>query len=73
MFRKGDTVMFFLPKNDLSVKSNIRQFNGKITTITKVNTKGIYPQFNLKDCKSEFGNDYVFLGEWLISMEEESK
>lgn len=73
MFRKGDTVMIFLPKNDLTVKSNIRQFNGKVTTITRVNTKAPQPQFNLEGCKSKFNGEYVFLAEWLIPMGDESK
>lgn len=73
MFKKGDRVTISLPQNDLMVKANLRQFNGRTVRITKVITKGPMPQFCLLGCRSDFGKDYFFLGEWLTLVGKESE
>lgn len=71
----GSTVMVAYPTKETTVTKKMKEFDGKITTIIKVRTLKVKqwstPIYTLRGCKTEFGNDYEFLREWLVPLDEE--
>ena len=60
-----------IPDGEQTANDVIRQFHNKITRIKKIIH---YPKYNkdtytLEHCHSAFGNDYEFLGDWLIPID----
>lgn len=70
MLKKGARVRVFLPDNDRTIGSQIRQFHGKETTIKKIKQYRTETTYMLNGCSSDFGNYYEFFGEWLIPLTE---
>lgn len=73
MLQTGRKVKVMIPMNEQTAGVNVKQFNGKVTTIksTKHYTQGSLNVHTLDGCASDMGCDYFFIEEWLIPMESE--
>lgn len=63
------------PERELTISQYMRNhFHGKETRIKKiVPVKGAFKTFILEGCKSDYGNYYYFVDEWLIPLDTEGE
>lgn len=64
--------MVHFPKKEVTVKRNIRQFEGTEAVITGAHQTPITGtwQYNLGGCVSPYGLPYWFCDDWLVPIDE---